>query len=355
MWYQHTFRNDYITLFRKKKGRVFFMSYEAMRLDFADQLESLGFPRVPDILAVLDAVSSNYEVTRRSTDIIPADEIPQAVRLYIASKSVEHLSRGTLDLYLLRLTQFFGTVRKPIDQITANDIRVYLFRYKEEHGIKDSTLEGIRLCMNSFFEWCSQEDLIRKNPVRRIPAIRVDSPERLPMTALELETVRGVCKNLREKAMVDFLYSSACRVSEFCALNITDINFTDHTIHIERGKGGKGRTTFLNPEAEISLRAYLASRDDDSPALFVSCRAPHDRLKVKAVQNEIAKILGRCNISCHVTPHIFRHTAASIALQRGMPLEQVQRFLGHSRIQTTLRYAKTLSQDVHLSHTHFVA
>jgi site-specific recombinase XerD len=175
------------------------------------------------------------------------------------------------------------------------------------------------------------------------------------MTPLELETVRGVCNTLREKAMVDFLYSSACRVSEFCALNITDVNMTDHTIHIERGKGGKGRTTFLNPEAEISLRAYLASRNDDSPALFVGCRAPHNRLAVKAVQNEIQKIVLRSKVTVHVTPHIFRHTAASLALQRGMPLEQVQRFLGHSRIQTTLRYAKTLQADVQISHNHFVA
>lgn len=334
---------------------MFFVSYESFRLDFADRLSDLGVPMIPDILALLDAVASGYDVTRKSTDIIPADTIPQAVRLYIASKSVEHLSKGTLSLYLLRLTQFFGVVHKPIDQVTANDIRVYLFQYKQDRQIKDTTLEGMRICLNSFFEWCVQEDLITKNPARRVPAIRVDCPERLPMSALELETVRGCCRTLREKAMVDFLYSSACRVSEFCALNLNNINWQDHTIRIERGKGGKGRTTFMNAEAEISLRAYLDTRHDDSPALFVSSRAPHDRLKVKAVQNEIQKILSRCSITCHVTPHIFRHTAASLALQRGMPLEQVQRFLGHSRIQTTLRYAKTLQQDVHISHSHFVA
>lgn len=331
------------------------MSYESFRLDFADRLSDLDVPMIPDILALLDAVASGYDVTRKSTDIIPADVIPQAVRLYVASKAVEHLSPGTLSLYLLRLTQFFSTVHKAIDQVTTNDVRVYLFQYKQERGIKDTTLEGMRICLNSFFEWCVQEDLIQKNPVRRVPAIRVDCPERLPMTALELETVRGCCRSLREKAIVDFLFSSACRVSEFCALNLNNISWQDHTIHIERGKGGKGRTTFLNPEAEISLRAYLATRKDDSQALFVSSRSPHDRLKVKAVQNEIAKILSRCSISVHVTPHIFRHTAASLALQRGMPLEQVQRFLGHSRIQTTLRYAKTLQQDVHISHSHFVA
>ena len=334
---------------------MFFVSYECFRLDFADRLANLGIPQMPEILAALDAAASAYDVTRKTTDIIPADGIPPAVRMYIASKYVEHLSPGTLKLYNLRLNQFFEAVRKSLEQITANDVRVFLYKFKETRNIKDSTLEGVRLCLNSFFEWCTQEDILIKNPVRRIPAIRVDVPERLPMTPLELETVRSSCKTLREKAMVDFLYSSACRVSEFCALNLSDINWNDHTIHIVRGKGGKGRTTYLNPEAEISLRAYLDSRKDDSPALFVGCRSPHNRLAVKAVQNEIQKIVRRANISAHVTPHIFRHTAASLALQRGMPLEQVQRFLGHSRIQTTLRYAKTLSQDVQLSHNHFVA
>ena len=334
---------------------MFFVSYECFRLDFADRLANLGIPQMPEILAALDAAASAYDVTRKTTDIIPADGIPPAVRMYIASKYVEHLSPGTLKLYNLRLNQFFEAVRKSLEQITANDVRVFLYKFKETRNIKDSTLEGVRLCLNSFFEWCTQEDILIKNPVRRIPAIRVDVPERLPMTALELETVRGNCKTLREKAMVDFLYSSACRVSEFCALNLSDINWNDHTIHIIRGKGGKGRTTYLNPEAEISLRAYLDSRKDDSPALFVGCRSPHNRLAVKAIQNEIQKIVRRANISAHVTPHIFRHTAASLALQRGMPLEQVQRFLGHSRIQTTLRYAKTLQQDVQLSHNHFVA
>ena len=331
------------------------MSYDSLRLDFADRLNSLGIPRVPEILAVLDVAASGYEVSRKTTDIIPADEIPQAVRLYIASKTVEHLAKGTLSLYLLRLRQFFLAIRKPIDQVTANDIRVYLYQYRQGRNIKDTTMEGIRICLNSFFEWCTQEELISKNPARRVPSLRVDSPERLPMSALELEQVRGSCRSLREKAMVDFLYSSACRVSEFCALNLSDVNWVEHTVHIRCGKGGKGRTTYLNPEAEISLRAYLDSRKDSGPALFVSSRAPHGRLNVKAVQNEIQKIVSRCALSVHVTPHIFRHTAASLALQRGMPLEQVQRFLGHSRIQTTLRYAKTLSQDVQLSHSHFVA
>ena len=331
------------------------MSYESMRLEFADRLNDMATLTVSDVLAALDDVSSSYKIERACTDLIPVDEIPQAVRLYIASKTVEHLARGTLDLYLLRLKQFFGTVHKPIDKVDANDVRVYLYKYKELHGVKDSTLEGMRLALNSFFEWCVQEDLLIKNPVRRIPTIRVDSPERLPMTAYELETVRGCCKTLREKAMVDLLYSTACRVSEFCALNIADINWENHTVHIERGKGGKGRTTYINAEAEISLRAYLASRKDDKPALFVSCRSPHDRLAIKAVQNEISKIVGRCSINAHVTPHIFRHTAASLALQRGMPLEQVQKFLGHARIQTTLRYAKTLSQDVQLNHARCIA
>ena len=175
------------------------------------------------------------------------------------------------------------------------------------------------------------------------------------MTALELEKVRNACRSLREKALVDFLYSTAARVSELSNLDIRHVNLTDHTVRIEHGKGDKGRTTFLNAEAEISLRAYLDSRTDDCAALFVNKYGEKRRMQKRSIEDEICRIVSRCDLSVHVTPHIFRHTAASLALQRGMPIEQVQKFLGHARIQTTLRYAKILSADVKSSHAKYVA
>lgn len=333
------------------------MSYESFRTDFASRL----LPVIPDpdrlneILLRLDAAAAGYDFTLKCTDLIVSDGIPDAVRLFIASKSIQNLKKGSLSCYYATLRDFFRYVRKPIDQVTPSDVRLFLAWYKQARNVKDGTINHKRVTLNGFFEWCVDEELLRKSPMRHVQPIRVADPERLPMTALELEKVRKSCVTLREKALVDFLYSTAARVSEVCALNLRNIDFTEHTVRIEHGKGDKARTTFLNPEAEVSLKAYLASRSDDCPALFVPVSGSPRHLKKKTVENEISRIVSRCELSVKVTPHVFRHTAASLALQRGMPIEQVQKFLGHARIQTTLRYAKVLDFDVKLNHQKFVA
>lgn len=335
------------------------MSYESFRADYASRILSI----IPDpdqlqsVLTALDHAASGYDFQLKTTDIIVHDGLPDAVRLYIASKSIQNLKKGTLDNYLSCLRSFFGKVCKPVDKVTANDVRLYLHWYKETRHVGDARLEGIRIMLNGFYEWCidEMEDVIRKNPLRHVEPIRIDDSGRLPLTALELETVRKNCKTLREKALVDFLYSTAARVSELCALELKHIDFTEHTVRIEHGKGGKNRTTFMNPEAEVSLKAYLASRKDDCPALFVPLRGPGRHITKRSVEQEINKIVSRCELSIRVTPHVFRHTAASLALQRGMPIEQVQKFLGHAKIQTTLRYAKVLDFDVKASHRKYVA
>ena len=333
------------------------MSYETFRADLVSRLDSVSLPsdQLAAVLSALDSMSSAWEFSTKSTALITAGGIPDSVRLYIASKSVENLTKGTLKNYFATLRDFFSVVRHPVDEVTSADVRLWLNWFKQDRNICNSYLDHKRIILNSFFTWLVDEDIIRKNPMRHIKPIRCEDPQRLPMTALELEKVRSACKTPREKALVDFLYSTAARASEVCALRKSDVNFIDRTIRIECGKGGKGRTTFLNDEAEVSLRAYLESRADSSDALFVSDRAPFGALKKKSLEDAIMRIVSRCQISVHVTPHVFRHTAASLALQRGMPIEQVQRFLGHARIQTTLRYAKTLDADVKASHRKFVA
>jgi len=333
------------------------VSYETFRSDFTSRLlQVLPDPDLlPDILAALDRTSAGYDFSIKSTDLIVSDGLPEAVRLYIATKSIENLKKGSLENYYSALRRFFATVRKPVEQITAADVRLYLGWYKQTYNVSDSTLDGKRIILNSFFEWCVDEDIIRKSPMRHVKPMRVADPERLPMTAIELEKVRGACTSLREKALVDFLYSTAARISEVCALDLRNIDFAEHTVRIEHGKGDKGRTTFLNAEAEISLKAYLASRSDSCPAVFVPVHGSARHLCKKALEEEISRIVSRCEISVKVTPHVFRHTAASLALQRGMPINQVQAWLGHARIQTTLRYAKTLNFDVKISHQKYVA
>ena len=332
------------------------MSFEAFRADLISRM----VPQIPGeqlhaVLNILDEMSQSWEFSTKCTAIITSGGLPDAVRLYIASKSIENVKKSTLQNYLSTLKAFFSVVRHPVDEVTSADVRLWLNWYREQYHICTSTYEHKRIMLNSFFEWCVDEELVRRNPMRHIKPIRVDDPERLPMTAIELEKVRGACKSLREKAMVDFLYSTACRVSEFCAMDIADVDFTEHTVHIRCGKGGKGRTSFLNAEAEISLKAYLDTRTDSCQALFVSSRGEAHRLGKKTIETDVTKIVSRVELSVHVTPHIFRHTAASLALQRGMPIDQVQKWLGHARIQTTLRYAKTLNFDVKISHQKYVA
>lgn len=332
------------------------MSYESFRADMAFRLSGTHtWEQVTEILSVMDSVSEGWSFSPKSTSIILYEGVPDAVKLFIASKSIENRKKRTLENYYATLRDFFEIVRRPVDQVTTNDIRLFLDWYRKNRKVSNATLNGKRVVLNGFYDWCIDEELAKKNPCRRIMPIRQSDPERLPMTAIELEKVRENCETLREKALVDFLYSTAARVSEFCALNRDDVSFIDHTVHIEHGKGDKGRTTYLNAEAEVSLKAYLDSRTDDNKALFVSGKKPHNRLTIKAVQVEVQKIVRRCNLKIHVTPHIFRHTAASLALQRGMPIDQVQKFLGHAKISTTQLYAKTLDLDVKLSHQRCVA
>ena len=332
------------------------MSYESFRAGMVCRLAtSLPEDHLQEVLLALDDMSSSWEFTPKSTAIITTGGLPEEVRNYLACKSIENIQKGTLRNYYYLLRTFFDVVRLPVDQVTATDVRRFLGWYKMNRNVTNDTLNHKRTILNSFFEWCADEYQEIRNPMRHIKPIKCEDPERLPMTALELEKIRKSCSALREKALVDFLYSTAARVSEVCDLNIDDISFTDHTVHIRCGKGGKGRTTFMNAEAEVSLKAYLESRQDDNQALFVSANKPHGRMKKRAVELEIMKIVSRCEISVHVTPHVFRHTAASLALQRGMPIDQVQKWLGHARIQTTLRYAKTLNFDVKLAHQKYCA
>ena len=260
------------------------MSYESFRNEFASRLAGILPDRAEyqDVILMLDEISKGYDFSVKRTDLIVSDGIPIEVRNYIASKSIENCKNGTLANYYAILRDFFQQVRKPVESVTASDARLFLAWYKKTRNVKDNTLDHKRIMLNSFFEWLVDEDdnNVHKNPMRHVKPIQYNDDVRLPMTALELEKVRKACKTIREKAFVDFMYSTAARVSEVCALNICDVNFTEHTVFIKHGKGDKDRVTFLNPESEVSLKAYLASRDDDCPALFVQTRGEKRHLTI---------------------------------------------------------------------------
>ena len=333
------------------------MSYEMFRNDLAARLFDAQLPAdLSSILAIVDQVAINYKVERQTTDLILVNDIvPDIVKLHIASLASAKRSRATINSRFGILMRFFRDIKIPYDQITANDIRTYLFHYSEEHGVKDSTLDRIRCNIGIFFQWCVNEEYLQRNPAAKVVPIKYQAEHHVAMTPIQLETMRAACESLRDKAMIDFLYSTGCRVSEFCDLEIADVNLDDQTVLIRHGKGDKRRKTYLNAEAVISLRAYLASRTDDCPALFVSERKPAHRLYRSAIEHAVKKILERSALNLHITPHAFRSTAATIGLRSGMPVEQVQKFLGHSKIDTTLIYARTDDSDVKESHRKYIA
>ena len=329
------------------------MSYEIFRNALTLRLSSaLPADQLAQVLTVIDTISADYTFALKTKDLILFDRVPEAVRIYIAAKSVEKLSAKTLELYLRTLQTFFRTVAKSPDSITANDIRVYLYQYQHNRHVADCTIKSIRQILSGFFAWCLDEDLIRKNPVSRVAPIHCEQRHKSAMSPLELEVIRKACRTPREKAVVDFLYATAARVSEACAVTLPDIDWEKRSVLIRRGKGGKSRTVYLNAESVVSLRVYLSSRTDSSSCLFPGRSGKP--LSTRAVQKMIERIISRTDVRTHVTPHIFRHTSATVAIRAGMPVEQVQRMLGHSSINTTMVYTDIDDSDVRQSHGKYV-
>lgn len=259
------------------------------------------------------------------------------------------MSKKTLELYNLYLDDFFFTVNKKAEDITANDIRVYLYNAQESRGLSNRTLDSRRTVIHAFFEWAANEGYIGKNPCRVIKNIKYERIEKQPLTDMELERIRQACETVRERALVEFLYSTGARVTEVCGVKKTDIDFYKGEV-VVLGKGNKHRTTYLNARCKLLLKQYFAIRDDESEYLFVSERKPHKVLKKEAIER-IVRIIGeRSELDRPLTPHLFRHTLATLMLQRGTPITEVQKILGHVNINTTMIYAKVSDEDVKVSH-----
>ena len=299
----------------------------------------------------IETILSNYEVEERKTEIIPyGSDIPETVQIYIVSKKISGLSEKTLYLYLIVLTDFFRTVCKKPEKVTANDIRVYLYQYQKEHGISNRTLDCKRTIICSYFNWMASEEYIIRNPAINMHPIKYERKHKRAMSQLDLERVRLACETKREKAIVEVLYSTGCRVTELERLNISDVNFETKEVMLF-GKGSKHRTSYLNAKAEVALKDYLNIRTDDNPALFVYDRKPYGRLKKSGIEFLIRKMMKRTSgITTHVTPHIFRHTTATTALDRGMSIVDVSKLLGHTRIETTMEYITANSDSVKNNH-----
>ena len=323
--------------------------YENFRTVLAMNLSAaLPADQLAAALRAVDLSLGDYEITRKNLELIAAGGVPEAVKLFIASKAIANASAGTLRQYRYKLINFFDAVRKPFTDVTAADVRLYLYRYKTEHNASDRYLENIRITLNSFFTWLVENEYLPRNPCAKVEKIRYSEARRDPLTPFQLELFRWNTENVREKALIDFFFSTGCRVSECADVRLSDIDWTERSVRIRHGKGDKERIVYFNAESELTLRRYLATRDDDTDALFVSLRAPHQPIGTHALENIIKKVAERTGL--HVYPHRLRHTFATSGLHGGMPLHILQQLMGHANPRTTLIYAKQSQDD--LQHEH---
>ena len=293
---------------------------------------------------------SNYEISERNTEVVPyKGYLPECYETYFVTRKIEGMSMKSLELYNLVLKDFFFKLNKEISKISTNDIRVYLYKNQQERNLSNSTLDTKRTIIHAFFEWAANEGYIGSNPCRNIKPIKYERPKRKPLTGIELEKVRNACDNLKDKALLELFYSTGCRVTEMERLDISDIDFQTKEVLLF-GKGDKHRISYLNAKAEIAIKNYLDSRNDNEEALFVSDRKPYGRLKKPAIEKRIRVLGEKSGIGRRLYPHLIRHTTATDGLDRGMPVEEVQQILGHVNISTTMIYAEVSRANVKNNH-----
>lgn len=298
-----------------------------------------------DVKSILDNNLSPYTLLSNDTSLMISD-LPDKIQFFLGLKSLEGLSDKSLKRYQDELYMFGRYCLKPVAQIEVNDIRRYFAIIKSERSYEKITINGKLSVLRSFFGTLYKEEIIPKDPTVRLKNIKVDVKNlREYLTVEELEKVRNTCNNIREKAMVEFLYSTAVRVSEAVDTNKQNINWNENSLEVH-GKGDKYRTVFFSIKCKLYLQDYIKTRTDESESLFVSERNPHNRLTKSGIEKSISKIGERSNINKDIYPHILRHSFATHALQKGMDITLIQQLLGHEQINTTQIYAKNSNRQL---------
>ena len=281
------------------------------------------------------------------------DENKNMIDSFISSKQVEGCSERTIKYYKEIIEKFVNSFDKSIKQISTNDIRNYLSNYKDNSSCGSTTIDNIRRVLSSFFSWLEDEDYIIKSPVRRIHKIKTAVVVKEVLTDENLEKLRDECENIRDLSLIELLISTGMRVGELVNLNISNLNFEDRSC-IVLGKGNKEREVYFDAKTKLHLKEYISKRNDSNDALFVSMKEPHQRLSISGIELIIRTLGINSNIN-KVHPHKFRRTLATMAIDKGMPVEQVQKLLGHVKIETTMSYALVNQSNVKISHRRYIA
>lgn len=294
-------------------------------------------------------------ISRLTDQIKPVSIVSNSnyLAMFLNAKKIEGCSERTLAYYKTTVEKLLNGIADPIRKVTTDDIREYLASYQSLNDCSKTTIDNIRRNISSFFTWLEEEDYIIKSPMRRIHKIKTTKTVKEVISDEEIERMRDKCKNLRDLAIIDLLYSTGMRIGELVRLNIDDIDFEEREC-IVFGKGDKERRVYFDAKTKIHLMGYINSRSDDNPALFVTLDAPCNRLKISGVEIRLRRLGRELGIN-RVHPHKFRRTMATRAIDKGMPVEQVQKLLGHSQIDTTMRYAIVNQTNVKVAHRKFIA
>mgnify|MGYP002533798740 FL=1 len=315
-----------------------------------EMIPFLNNAQAEKLQAVLQHTLFNYEILENENKDNSSEQ--NLVELFLSAKRIEGCSEKSLKYYLTTIQSMLISIGKKIKHIQTDDIRNYLTEYQANKKSSRVTIDNIRRILSSFFSWLEDEDYILKSPVRRIHKVKTASNIKETYSDEALELMRDNCTELRDLAIIDMLASTGMRVGEMVLLNISDIDFNEREC-IVFGKGSKERVVYFDARTKIHLQNYLESRTDNNPALFVSLKSPHERLKIGGVEvrlREFGKQLGLNKVH----PHKFRRTLATMAIDKGMPIEQLQQLLGHRKIDTTLQYAMVKQSNVKIAHRKYI-
>ena len=313
----------------------------------------LSDEQMKQVSSSIKDVLAKYEINKKASNEERREkENTELLETFLSAKKIEGCSDKTIHYYQSSIDKLLNGLSKCIKEICTNDIRRYLAEIQEENNLSKVTIDNLRRIFSSFFSWLEDEDYIAKSPVRRIHKVRTDTLVKEVLSDENIETLRDSCNELRDLAMIDLLLSTGVRVGELVKMNRADIDFQERQCKVF-GKGNKEREVYFNARTKIHLQRYLESRTDDNPALFVTLLKPHTRLTISGVEVRLRKMGKDVHID-KVHPHKFRRTLATMAIDRGMPIEQVQKLLGHVRIDTTLHYAMVNQQNVKIAHRKYI-
>lgn len=308
----------------------------------------------------LDLLEASLYYQLKGLDIIELEidtnqniENENIISQFISAKRIEGCSEKTLKYYKNTLVKLIETIKKNIKQINTEDLRIYLSDYQKMNCPSNTTIDNIRRILSSFFTWLEEENYIVKSPVRRIHKVKCEKNVKEIINDEQIVFLKDACTNSRDLALIEILSSTGIRVGELVGLNISDINFNERSC-IVLGKGNKQREVYFDGKTKIHLNEYLLSRKDSNPALFVSIKEPNNRLTISGIEYIVKKIGLKCEMK-DIHPHKFRRTLATYAIDKGMPIEQVQKLLGHVKIDTTLHYAMVNQNNVKISHRKYLS